>query len=97
LVGCSARKAQTSVNTTRGYADCLQAFCPFRELWIPAYSEAVYSFLKTQYNLAINKVRGVENIASYAIYSLLRLVLNREVAENLGRPDKAISPTFFNT
>jgi transposase len=59
--------------------------------------EAVYSFLKTQYSLAVNKVRGVRNIASYALYSLLCLVLNREAAENLRRSDKAISPTFFNT
>jgi transposase len=59
--------------------------------------EAVYSFLKTQYSLAANKVRGLRNVASYALYSLLCLVLNREAAENLGRPDKAVSPTYFNT
>ncbi len=59
--------------------------------------EAVYSFLKTQYSLAINKVRGLKNVASYALYSILCLVLNREAAENIGRPDKATSPTYFNT
>jgi transposase len=59
--------------------------------------EAVYSFLKTQYSLAINKVRGARNVASYALYSLLCLVLNREAAENIRRPDKAVSPTYFNT
>jgi transposase len=59
--------------------------------------EAVYSFLKTQYSLAINKVRGVRNVASYALYSLLCLVLSREAAENVRRPDKAVSPTYFNT
>jgi transposase len=59
--------------------------------------EAVYSFLKTQYSLTVNKVRGVANVASYALYSLLCLVLNREAAENIRKPDKAISPTFFNT
>jgi transposase len=59
--------------------------------------EAVYSFLKTQYNLAINKVRGLENVASYALFSILCLVLNREAAENIRRPDKAVSPTYFNT
>jgi transposase len=59
--------------------------------------EAVYSFLKTQYSLAVNKVRGVRNVASYALYSLLCLVLNREAAENIRRPDKAVSPTYFNT
>jgi transposase len=59
--------------------------------------EAVYSFLKTQYSLAVNKVRGAKNVASYALYSLLCLVLNREAAENVRRPDKAVSPTYFNT
>jgi hypothetical protein len=59
--------------------------------------EAVYSFLKTQYSMANNKVRGVKNVASYALYSLLCLVLNREAAENIRRPDKAVSPTYFNT
>jgi len=59
--------------------------------------EAVYSFLKTQYSMAMNKVRGLSNIATYALYSILCLVLNREAAENLGRFDKAVSPTYFNT
>jgi len=59
--------------------------------------EAVYSFLRTQYNLGINKVRGVTNVACYALCSLLWLALHREVAETLGRPDKAVSPTYFNT
>jgi len=68
-----------------------------REYHKRPHIEAVYSFLKTQYSLAINKVRGIRNVASYALYSLLCLVLNREAAENLGRFDKAVSPTFFNT
>jgi len=59
--------------------------------------EAVNSFLKTQYSMAINKVRGLGNVACYALYSILCLVLNREAAENLGRTDKAVSPTYFNT
>ncbi|HEX9862835.1 MAG TPA: transposase [Candidatus Bathyarchaeia archaeon] len=59
--------------------------------------EAVYSFLKTQYSMATNKVRGLKNVASYALYSLLCLVLNREAAENIKRPDKSVSPTYFNT
>ena len=59
--------------------------------------EAVYSFLKKQYSLAANKVRSLGNVASYALYSLLCLVLNREAAENSRRPDKAVSPTYFNT
>jgi hypothetical protein len=59
--------------------------------------EAVYSFLKKQYSLAANKVRGLRNVASYALYSLLCLVLNREAAEKIGRQDKAVSPTYFNT
>jgi transposase len=68
-----------------------------REYHKRPHIEAVYSFLKTQYSLSINKVRGVRNVASYALYSLLCLVLNREAAENLRRPDKAVSPTYFNT
>jgi hypothetical protein len=59
--------------------------------------EAVYSFLKTQFGLSINKVRGVANVSFYALCSLLCLILNREAAENIRRPDKAISPTYFNT
>jgi len=59
--------------------------------------EAVYSFLKTQYSLANNKVRGLRNVASCALYSLLCLVLDREAAENINRADKAVSPTYFNT
>jgi hypothetical protein len=68
-----------------------------REYHKRPHIEAVYSFLKTQYSMAINKVRGVRNVASHALYSLLCLVLNREAAENTGRPDKAVSPTYFNT
>ena len=59
--------------------------------------EAVYSFLKTQYSLTVNKVRGLGNVASYALFSILCLVLNREAAQNRGRTDKAVSPTYFNT
>jgi len=59
--------------------------------------EAVNSFLKTQYGLVVNKVRGLKQVASYSLFSLLCLVLNREAAENIGRPDKAVSPTYFNT
>jgi transposase len=68
-----------------------------REYHKRPHIEAVYSFLKTQYSLAINKVIGIRNVASYALYSLLCLVLNREAAENINRPDKAVSPTHFNT
>jgi len=59
--------------------------------------EVVYSFLKTQYSMATNKVRGLKNVACYALYSILCLILNREAAQNIGRPEKAVSPTFFNT
>jgi hypothetical protein len=59
--------------------------------------EAVYSFLKTQYSLAVNKVRGIKNVASYALISLLCLFLNREAAQNMGRHDKVVLPTCFNT
>jgi transposase len=59
--------------------------------------EAAYAFLKTQYGMRVNKVRGLVNVAVYALYSVLCHVLTREAAENIGRPDKAVSPTFFNT
>jgi hypothetical protein len=59
--------------------------------------EAVYSFLKTPYSMATNKVRGLKNVATYAFFSIFSLVLTREAAENIGRSDKAISPTYFNT
>jgi transposase len=61
------------------------------------YIEAVYSFLKTQYSLTVNKVRDLGNVASYALFSIPCLVLNRGAAENIGRYDKAVSPTYFNT
>ena len=62
-----------------------------------AHIEAVNSFLKTQYSMASNKVRGLKQVTSYALYNQLCLDLNRETAENIGRADKAVSPTYFNT
>ncbi len=59
--------------------------------------ESVFSFLKDQYGLRVNNVRGLLNVGVYVLLSLLCGVLNREAAENVGRPDKALSPTFFNT
>jgi transposase len=94
------------VNQKRGVRDILRVDKKFRtygpedqkkEYHKRPHIEAVYSFLKTQYSLSINKVRGVRNVASYALYSILCLVLNREAAENIRRPDKAVSPTYFNT
>jgi hypothetical protein len=59
--------------------------------------ESVFSFLKDQYGLRVINVRGLVNVSVYALLSLLCHVLGREAAENVGRPDKALSPTFFNT
>jgi hypothetical protein len=59
--------------------------------------EAVYIFLKTQYSMVTSRVRGLRNVASYALFSILCLVLNREAAQNIGRVNKAVSPTYFNT
>jgi hypothetical protein len=93
-------------NQKRGVRDILRVDKKFRthgpedqrrEYHKRPHVEAVYSFLKTQYSLVSNKVRGLKNVASYSLYSLLCLVLNREAAENSGRPDKAVSPTYFNT
>ena len=59
--------------------------------------ESAFSFLKTQFGLAVNRVRGLANVSVYALLSVLCHVLVREAAENVGRPEKAVSPTFFNT
>jgi hypothetical protein len=59
--------------------------------------EAVNSFLKTQFSMANNKVRGLGQVAFYALCSILCLVLNREAAQNIGKHEKAVSPTYFNT
>ena len=39
----------------------------------------------------------IRNVTTHALFSILCLVLNREPAENLGRSDKAATPTYFNT
>jgi hypothetical protein len=59
--------------------------------------EALFAYVKNQYGLTVNKVRGLMNVWVYALLSVLCIVLNREAAERMGRPDKALSPTFFNT
>ena len=93
-------------NQKRGVKDALRVDKKFRtygsedekkEYHKRPHIEAVYSFLKTQYSLAVNKVRGLGNIACYALFSLLCLVLNREATQNFGRIDKAVSPMYFNT
>jgi hypothetical protein len=58
--------------------------------------EASFAFMKTQFGLSVNRVRGLLNASVYALLSVLCCVLNREAAENMGRPEKAVSPTFFN-
>jgi hypothetical protein len=58
--------------------------------------EALFAFLKNWFGLTVNRVRGLLNVSVYALLSVLCIVLNREAAENVGRPDKALSPTFFN-
>jgi len=59
--------------------------------------EAVNSFLKTQFSMINNKVRGLAQVTFYALFSILCLVLNREAAQRIGRHEKAVSPTYFNT
>jgi hypothetical protein len=59
--------------------------------------EATNCFLKTQYDMANNKVRGLRQVAFYALFSILCLVLNRDAAENIGRLEKAVSPMFCDT
>ena len=94
------------VNQKRGVKDLLRVDKKFRsygpedqkiEYHMRPHIEAVNSFLKTQYNMASNKVRGLGNVACNALYSVFYLVLNREAAQNIDREDKAVSPTYFNT
>jgi len=59
--------------------------------------EALFAFLRTQFGLNVSRVRGLLWVSVYALLSVLCVVLNREAAENMGRPEKALSPTFFNT
>ena len=47
--------------------------------------------------MTVNNVRRLSNVSVYALLSLLCHVLVREAAEGMGRPEKAVSPTFFNT
>jgi hypothetical protein len=47
--------------------------------------------------MAMNKVRGLKQVASYSLFSILCLILNSEAAQNIGRYDKTVSPTYFNT
>ncbi len=58
--------------------------------------EALFAFLKTRFGLTVNRVRVLVNVGVYSLLSVLCLVLSREAAENMGRPEKALSPTFFN-
>ena len=47
--------------------------------------EAVNSILKTQFSMVNNKVRGLRQVAFYALCSILCLVLNREAAQNIDK------------
>ena len=58
--------------------------------------EALFAFVKNWFGLTVNRVRGLLNVEVYSLLSVLCIVLNREAAENVGRLDKALSPTFFN-
>jgi hypothetical protein len=59
--------------------------------------EAFFAYLRNHFGFDVVKVRGLASVSVYAWLSELCVVLSREAAENLGRPDKALSPTFFNT
>jgi len=58
--------------------------------------EAFFAFLRGHFGFDVVKVRGLAGVSVYALLSELCIVLNREAAERMGRPDKALSPTFFN-
>jgi hypothetical protein len=59
--------------------------------------EALFAYLRNHFGFDVVKVRGLASVSVYALLSVLCIVLNREAAERMGRPDKALSPTFFNT
>jgi IS5 family transposase len=59
--------------------------------------EALFAYLRNHFGFDVVKVRGLVDVSVYALLSVLCIVLNREAAERMGRPDKALSPTFFNT
>jgi IS5 family transposase len=59
--------------------------------------EALFAFLRTQFGLNVVRVKGLLGVSVYSLLSVLCCVLNREAAEGMGRPDKAMSSTFFNT
>jgi hypothetical protein len=52
--------------------------------------EAAYVFLKTQYGMAVSKVRGLINVTVYQPYRVLCHVLTMEAAENMGRLDNVV-------
>ena len=93
-------------NQKPGVRDVLRVDKKFRTYW-PEEQKKEYhkrppiesgnSFLKTQYGMVVNKVRGLKQVVSYALFSILCLVLTREAAEKIGRSDKAVSSTYFNT
>jgi hypothetical protein len=58
--------------------------------------EVLFAFVKNWFGLTVNRLRGLVNVGVYSLLSVLCVVLNREAAENMGRLDKALSPTFFN-
>jgi len=67
-----------------------------REYYKRSAMESAYAFLKTQYGMTVNKVRGLGRATVYAFLSLLSRP-QQGAAENIGRLEKAVSPTFFNT
>ena len=95
---CSGFRALSDSNQKKAeIVICMQPVFFLGPLRSDEQSSLRTRFLKTQYSLAMNKVRGLKNVTVYALYSILSLVLTREAAENIGRTDKAVSPTYFNT
>jgi hypothetical protein len=58
--------------------------------------EALFAYLQNLFGFDVVKVRGLLRVSVYTLLSVLCIVLNREAAERMGRPDMAFSPTFFN-
>jgi len=75
---------------------------PLAEVMTPAnenekrHAPSLVERTRMRARMTLNKVRGLLNASVYALLSVLCCVLKREAAENMGRPDRALSPTFFN-
>jgi hypothetical protein len=73
-----------------------------KDLLVSAKGLSFDAFLRFEHQIGDNQFMAIDvytraRLRSYVLYSIMCLALNREAAENTGRTDKAVSPTYFNT